>query len=116
MNNLLAQNPFGKVNPPPGVAKFSGGAVGGIGTFVNVIIQTLIIGIGLYALINIILGGYGFLAAGGDPKKIESAWARIWQSILGVAVAAGSFVIVAIIGILFFGDPFALLALRIITP
>jgi hypothetical protein len=116
MNNLLAQNPFGQVQPPPGVIKYAGGTVQGVPIFVNILIKTLIVAAGVYALFNIILAGYSFLSAGGDSKRVEAAWARIWQSILGVAFVAGSFAIAAIIGQLVFGDADALLQLQIFTP
>lgn len=116
INNLLTQNPFGTVNPPPGVIKFGGGGLTGVNPFITVLVRTMIIGIGVYALFNFLLAGYAFLGAGGDPKKIEMAWAKIWQSILGVAIGAGAFVLVAILGILLFGNPYIFLRPEIYTP
>lgn len=77
---------------------------GGIGRILNIFIYILIIGGGIYALFNFILAGYAFLGAGDDPKKIESAWAKIYQSIIGLVFMAGSFVIAAIIGMILFGN------------
>jgi hypothetical protein len=116
MNNLIAQNPFGTVNPPPGVVKFAGGSIAGVSPFITVLLRTLIVGIGIYALLNFLLAGYGFLGAGGDPKKIEMAWAKIWQSILGVVVAAGAFILIAILGLLLFGQANYFLYPQIYTP
>lgn len=108
-------NPFGTVNAPPGVANFPGGGnIAGIPVFINILLQTLIVGAGVYALFNIVLAGYSFISAGGDSKKIEASWARIWQGILGLAIAGGSFVIAAIIGQLLFGDAGAIINFRII--
>jgi hypothetical protein len=70
----------------------------------NLILQTLIVGAGIYALFNLVLAGYSFMSAGDDPKKIEGAWAKIWQTLLGLAVAAGAFVLAAIFGRLLFGS------------
>jgi hypothetical protein len=64
----------------------------------------LVIVAGIYALINLILAGYAFMSAGDDPKKVAGAWAKIWQTILGLAVAAGAFVLAAIFGQLIFGQ------------
>jgi hypothetical protein len=116
MEKLLTVN-LGTVKPPPGIDKFpTGGNVEGVSIFVNVLIQMLIAGAGLFAVFNLVLAGYAFMSAGGDSKQIEAAWAKIWQTILGVAVAAGAIVIAAIIGILFFDSPSALLRVRIFTP
>lgn len=116
MKQLLAQGPFGQVAPPPGVNKFEGGTIRGVSPFLTVIIQTLIVGAGIYALFNIILAGYAFLSAGGDAKQVAAAWAKIWQSILGIVVVAGSLVIAALIGILLFGNATAILWPQVYTP
>ena len=44
------------------------------------------------------------MSAGEDAKKVAGAWAKIWQSLLGLAIAAGSFVLAAIFGQLIFGQ------------
>lgn len=111
----IAQNPWGTVNPPPGVASYPNGPAG-LSTLLNIILKTLIVGAGIFATINLLLAGYTFMSAGGDPKKIEEAWAKIWQTLLGLTVAAGAFVLAAIFGKLIFGDYNALLQLKIFTP
>ena len=82
----------------------SGDVQTGVGPLLNTIMMAMIVIAGIYALINFILAGYDFMSAGGDPGKIVNAWAKIWQSIIGLVVAAGAFVIAAIIGQLVFGD------------
>lgn len=103
MKNFLAANPFGSI-PAPETA-ISGNDPGLVfGKILNLVLQMLIVGAGIYALINLVLAGYAFLGAGGDdPKKIEAAWAKIWQTLLGLAFAAGAFVLAAIFGQLIFG-------------
>ncbi len=106
MKLLIAQgSPLGKVSPPPSIVKFGGVEQGGIGNFLNIIIKFLIVGAGIYALINLILAGYAFMSAGDDPKKMAGASAKIWQTLLGLAIAAGAFVLAAIFGQLIFKDP-----------
>lgn len=107
---------FGKVNPPPGIEKFEGGSLSGLSAFINNLIKLLIIGAGIYAVINLVLAGYAFMSAGDDPKKIQGAWAKIWQTLLGLAFATGAFVLAAIFGKLLFGSYDALLQLRIFGP
>lgn len=116
MSYKLAQGIFGRVQPPPGVDRFQGGELGGLSQFITVIVRLLIVGAGIYTFFNILLAGYAFLSAGDDPKKVEDAWAKIYQSIIGLAFVAGSFVIAAIIGKILFGDYGALLQLRIVSP
>ena len=106
MIKFIADNsPLGTISPPPSVQKFGGVEEGGIGNFLNLIIKFLIVGAGIYALINLVLAGYAFMSAGDDPKKMAGAWAKIWQTFLGLAIAAGAFVLAAIFGQLLFGDP-----------
>ena len=106
MNKLLAQvEPFGQIQAPaPLINTFGNVADGGIGNFITIILRVLIVGGGIFALFNFLLAGYAFLSAGDDPKKIEGAWAKIWQSVLGLVFMAGSFILAAIFGQLIFGD------------
>jgi len=117
MNQLLAQcDPFfGCVSPPPGVKDY-GDFKTGLIPFANNILKLMIVGAGIFAFINIIVAGYGFLSAGGDSKKVEAAWNKIWQSLLGLAFVAGSFVLAAIFGWLIFKDPTAILSPKIYGP
>jgi hypothetical protein len=107
---------FGQVKPPPGVEKFSSGTLQGLPLFLNNIIKLLIVGAGIFAVINLVLAGYAFMSAGDDPKKVACAWAKIWQTLMGLAFAAGAFVLAAIFGQFLFGDYNALLQLRIFGP
>lgn len=120
LNKLLADVPpdpiFGDVKAPPGVSRFGSVAEGGLSNFINNILKLLIVGAGIYSLFNLVFAGYAFLAAGDDPKKVAGAWAKIWQTLLGLAFAAGAFVLAAIFGQLIFGDPNALLQIKIFGP
>lgn len=104
-NFLAATNPFGQISAPQGLSNFGSDPGAGIGKLLNLVLRVLIIGAGVYALINLVLAGYDFMSAGDDQKKIAGAWAKIWQTLLGLAVAAGAFVLAAIFGYLIFGDP-----------
>ncbi|KKU12180.1 MAG: hypothetical protein UX19_C0005G0012 [Candidatus Woesebacteria bacterium GW2011_GWA1_45_8] len=110
------QNIFGNVSLPPGVNRYGNLLSGGPTGFISNIIKTLIGIAGLYALINLVLAGYAFMSAGDDPKKVAGAWSKIWQSLLGLTVAAGAFILAAIFGRLLFGEYTALLRLRVFVP
>jgi len=111
MQNLLAivSNPFGTVTAPVSILSTAASPGEAIGKLIQYAIWILITVAGVYALFNFILAGYAFLGAEGDPKKIEAAWAKIWQSALGLAIAAGSLVLAAIFGLLIFGRVDAIL-------
>ena len=116
--NLIAQaeNFFGAVSPPPGVATYGDISSGGLVKFANNILKFIIVIAGLYAFINLVVAGFDFLGSGGDAKKVKSAWEKIWQSLLGLAFVAGSFVLAAVFGWLIFRDPTAILNPKIYGP
>jgi len=106
---------IGPITPPEGVIKY-GDSPGGLFLFLNNIMKLLIYGAGLFTLFNIILAGYGFISANGDQKAIETAWSKIWQSLLGLVIAAGSFVLAGVIGWIVFGNPQAIIQPKIYAP
>lgn len=113
----IAQNPFGQVQLPAQITtKYGLVENGALGVFLNLILKTLVIGAGVYALFNLVLAGYAFMSAGDDSKKVAGAWAKIWQTMMGLAFAAGAFVLAAIFGWIIFGNPNALLLPYIPTP
>lgn len=117
---ILAQNNptdvFGQIQAPAGISKFGGVETGGPTAFITTLIKLMIVGAGLFTVFNLVTAGYAFLSAGDDPKKVQAAWKKIWQSVLGLTVAAGSMVLAAIFGKLIFNDFNALLQLRIFGP
>jgi len=104
---------FGKIKPPKALEgfKINGeiGHPGGMIILFNNILKLLIVGAGIFALINFILAGYSFMNAAGDAKKIELAWAKIWQSMAGLLIIASSFALAALIGKIMFGSATAIL-------
>ncbi len=93
------------VNPLPQWGSFCKGLV----PFINNILRLFFIIAGLIAFLNILLAGFMFMSAGGDPKAIQGAWGKIWQSFIGLLVLVAAFLISAIIGIVIFGNPTAIL-------
>lgn len=106
-------NFFGNISSPlPQYGDFDEGLL----KFANNLLKFVIVVAGLFAFINLIIAGYDFLGAGSDAKKVEGAWKKIWQSLLGLAFVAGSFVLAAIFGWLIFKDPKAILSPQIFGP
>lgn len=113
--NLLSQviDPIGTIAPP--VCEINDPKCG-LMAFVSNIIKMIVTLGGLYTFFNILMAGIGFMSAGGDAKKIEQAWAKIWQSVIGLVIMAGSFVLIAILGYLVCGDVLCFLQLTIQGP
>jgi hypothetical protein len=112
---VLAQD-LGTVDPPPGLSGFFGGGVTGIPVLLSIILRTLIVIAGIYSVFNFILAGYAYISAGGDPKRVQDATSKITQTVIGLVVAAGSFVIAGVIGEILFNNPAALLQFTIFVP
>lgn len=112
-------DPFGKIIPPEFIKKYGGVTLeegGGLILFLNNVLRLMIGVAGIYAFLNLVIAGYGFMTAGGDPKGISNAWAKIWQSLLGLLIIVGSFVLAGIFGYLLFGDATAILKPKIYGP
>ncbi|MBI5358142.1 hypothetical protein HZB69_00730 [Candidatus Amesbacteria bacterium] len=88
---------------------------GGLLVILNNLIKLAIVGAGIYAFWNIVLAGYGFLSSP-EAKDIGKAWSRIYQSMYGLLIVAGAFVLAAIFGWIIFKDPMALLAPKFYGP
>ena len=115
---LLADNWWGDIETPDAIKKWgdAGTGPGGLIMFLNVILRLVFVGAGLFAFFNIIIAGFQFISAGGNPKAIGEAVGRIWKSLLGLVIIVSSFVIAAIIGWIIFGDPRAILQPSIVGP
>ncbi|KKQ97991.1 MAG: hypothetical protein UT24_C0005G0009 [Candidatus Woesebacteria bacterium GW2011_GWB1_39_12] len=112
----IAQNRWGTVSPPQFLSRFNSGSISGLQILLNIILRTLIVGAGIFTVFNLIMAGYAYLSAGGDPKRIADATAKITQSIIGLVIAAGAFVIAGIVGQILFGDANAILQLQFFSP
>lgn len=115
IERILAAGPADIVGTVDNPIKYGGVQTGLIPFFSNVLRLVFAVA-GIYAFINLILAGYGYMSAGGDAKAVSKAWDRIWQTLIGLAIIAGSFVIAALIGYLFFGDPMFMLQPSIYGP
>lgn len=102
-------DPFGKITQPVQTARFGGDPGLAFGNILQLIFNVLIVAGGIWALLNFILAGYAFLAAGDNPKGVESAWAKIYQTIIGLVFLVGAFLIAGVIGLLIYGRADALL-------
>ena len=65
---------------------------------VAILWKTIVILGGLAFLIFFLWGGLEWIMAGGDKQKIETAKNKITQGLIGLAILAGSLVIIKFVG------------------
>lgn len=89
-------------NPLPTAYQSATG--GGLILFFTNILRLVFVAAGIFAFVNLILAGFQFMSAGGDPKAVEKAFGKIWQSLLGLVIVVGSFALAALFGYILFGN------------
>ena len=107
---------FGNIGAPPGAAAYGTDVFTGLLPFLNNIIRLIFVLAGLFAFFNLIMGGMGFISAGGDPKAIQKAWGKIYQSLIGLIIIVSTFVLSAIFGYILFGNAMSILNPKIYGP
>ena len=83
-----------------------GGDVAGgpIVLIINSVFRLILIGAGMFSVWKVIQAGFTFITSSGDSQALNSARDNLVWTLIGLLVIAGSFVLIAIIGIIFFGD------------
>lgn len=109
---------FGQLTPPPGITAYekSGQGVSAITTLLSNILRLTIFVAGLYTLINLIVSGIQYIGSSGNPELLKQASSRIWISLLGMIIIAAAIILAAVIGIVFFGSPTAIIQPAIPNP
>jgi len=81
-----------------------------------IIIWKTIINLGaMLVIVYFLWGSIDWITSGGDSGKVASARNKMVQAFIGLLLLSFSFVIIAFIGNLFFGDQFNILDLTFIT-
>ncbi|KKU83621.1 hypothetical protein A2973_02695 [Candidatus Gottesmanbacteria bacterium RIFCSPLOWO2_01_FULL_49_10] len=101
-----AFKPYGDVTTPGG----------GFVLFFSNVLRLVFVGAGVYALLNLVVAGFQYMSAAGDTKALNAAWARIWQSLLGLVIIVGSFALAAMFGFIIFGDASFILNPKVYGP
>jgi len=107
------ENPLDKFGSSYGDVNTAGGGLVGL---ISNLLKFAFIAAGIYVLINIVSAGIMFISAGENPDTVKEAWDKIILSLIGLAIMAGAFVIVAIISYVLFGDPMVILSPTIYGP
>jgi hypothetical protein len=110
--SAYAANPItGNITPPGTIIT----NLNQVGNFLSVLVGIIVIVAGLWAFLEFILGGLGYITAGGDSKKAQDAFSRIRLAIIGLIAIAAAFIISGILGQVFFGNPMFILNPQIQT-
>jgi len=91
----------GSFTPPAGIKS----SLNQTTSFISVIITLLVVVAGIFTLWQLITAGIDYINSSGDKTKVTQAGQKITTAIMGMVIIAGSFVIIALIGFLLYGDP-----------
>lgn len=94
--------PFGTISTTDKYA----GATDVINT-ISSIVGILTVSACIWFLLQVLFGGYEWMSAGGDTKKIEAARNRITNAFIGIVIVVGSWSLLAVIGQFFGFDTLA---------
>ena len=53
---------------------------------------------GLWFMVNLLAGGYAYLAAGGATEKMKEATQRIGNSLIGLVVVIAAYAVISLVG------------------
>lgn len=76
----------------------------------SAIIRAITLAAGIWVLINFVLAGFGYITSAGNPEQIKNSWARIYRSIIGLSIIVLSFAFAAILGMVLYDDPTAIIS------
>lgn len=111
--NICGSSSIGGVRPPNGIAILDAqagsqqGTTGNIGIlfFISNLLRLFTIIAGIWAMFNLIMGGYTYITSMSDSGATEKVKNSITMTVIGLAIMAGAYIIAAVIGALMFGDP-----------
>lgn len=100
---------FGTIDNPLGSAAFPEAAgyasvEGGLATLISNVVRLVTIAAGLFSFANLLIGGFTYITANAEAEKLVQAWAKIWQSLIGMIIIVGAFALTGIISQLLYGD------------
>lgn len=101
--NVFAQGASDIVGTITNPLSYGSATGGGLILFFTNILRIIFVVAGILAFLNFIIAGFQYMTAAGDTKMLQTAWDRIWQSLLGLILIVGSFALAALFGYLIFG-------------
>ncbi len=85
---------LGEIKAPDGPSKY-GQTAQGLFTFLGNLFRLGLVVASIYAIFQFIQAGYLYMS--GDPKKIDQAWNKIYQTMIGLVIISAAFALVGII-------------------
>ena len=67
-------------------------------SIISNIIGIMTIIAGIWFIFQFIIGGYGYMTAGGDPKKMSDAAKKITSAFIGLLVVVAAYAIMSLLG------------------
>lgn len=101
LGTIMGDGPFGDLGRRIGLGIGEGGgdiALQSVTTIVSNIISIMTAVAGIWFLMNFIVGGIGWISAGGDKQKIEQSRDRITYAFIGLLVTVAGVTILAFAG------------------
>lgn len=99
---------FGTIENPLGTTFGEAGGYAsvesGFGLLLTNIVRLVTIAAGLWSFVNLLIGGFTYITANAEAEKLVQAWAKIWQSLIGMVIIVGAFALTGIISKLLFGS------------
>jgi len=105
VSKVYAIDVIGTITLPSGVPQ----QVNKTTNFISSIIRFIVVIAGIFALWQLLTGGLQFITSGGDKGKITEAQHKMQMSLVGLVIIAGSFIIIALVSKLLFGNSGAIL-------
>ena len=102
--NFLAQRevpiaPSGGLHGPGPTVPTNGGALGeSAAHLISVVIGLFTLVAGLWFLVQLILGGYAYMSAGGNKEKAQAASQKITQALIGLVIVILAIFIINLLG------------------
>jgi len=102
--NFLAQREVpiapdgGLRGPGPTVPTTSTGVGESVAHLISVVIGFFTLVAGLWFLIQLILGGYAYMSAGGNKEKAQTASQKITQALIGLVIVVLAIFIINLLG------------------
>lgn len=115
-STTTSQQFFGNIEAPSGVKAYGSQDATGLIFLLNNFLKIAIFVSAAWTLINFIIAGIQYIGSSGKPELAKSATSKIWMSLLGLVIIAGSIALSALIGLIFFGDNGAILNPKLPTP
>ncbi|KKT40515.1 hypothetical protein A3K29_00980 [Candidatus Collierbacteria bacterium RIFOXYB2_FULL_46_14] len=106
INSAYATDVIGTIDLPAGIPKETSQTT----DIISALIRFIVVVGGVFALWQLLSGGFQFISSGGDKGKLAEAQNKITMSLVGLVIIAASFIIIAIISKVLFDDFGAILA------